>query len=244
VSKGVNLRIEAGGTVALCGPSGCGKTSIVNLLQRYYDPISGSITFDGVDIKELGLKQNRQRIGIVTQDPVLFSGTIMSNIVDGMSNATREQAIEAANRANALAFITAIPDGDETEVGERGLKLSGGQRQRVATSRAIIRRPSLLLLDEATLALDAESEEVVQQSIDSLSKVNTGITTIVIAHRLQTIRNANEIVCIRDGQIVERGSHEELLRIDGGYYKKMICKSMKGKLVTEDSEFLEWSLTS
>jgi ABC-type multidrug transport system fused ATPase/permease subunit len=227
------LRIKAGSTIALCGPSGCGKTSIVNLLQRYYDPTSGLITFDGVDIKELDLKHHRQRIGIVTQDPVLFSGTIMSNIVYGMPNATREQAIEAAKRANAHDFISATPDGYETEVGERGLKLSGGQRQRVAISRAIIRRPSLLLLDEATSALDAESEQVVQQSIDSLLNENTGVTTIVIAHRLQTIRNADVIVCIKNGEIVELGSHEELLRLKGGYYKGMISKSLKGTLVTD-----------
>jgi ABC-type multidrug transport system fused ATPase/permease subunit len=233
VLKGVNLRIKAGSTVALCGPSGCGKTSIVNLLQRYYDPTSGLITFDGVDIKELDLKHHRQRIGIVTQDPVLFSGTIMSNIVYGMPNATREQAIEAAKRANAHDFISATPDGYETEVGERGIKLSGGQRQRVAISRAIIRRPSLLLLDEATSALDAESEEVVQQSIDMLLKENTGVTTIVIAHRLQTIRNADVIVCIKNGKIVELGSHEELLRLKVGYYKGMISKSLKGTLVTD-----------
>jgi ABC-type multidrug transport system fused ATPase/permease subunit len=233
VLKGVSLKIKAGSTVALCGPSGCGKTSIVNLLQRYYDPISGFISFDGVDIKELDLKHHRQRIGIVTQDPVLFSGTIMSNIVYGMPNATREQAVEAAERANAHGFIAAMPDGYETEVGERGLKLSGGQRQRLAICRAIIRRPSLLLLDEATSALDAESEEVVQQSIDSLLNENTGITTIVIAHRLQTIRNAHVIVCIKNGQIVEMGSHVELLRIDGGYYKGMISKSTKGMLVMD-----------
>jgi ABC-type multidrug transport system fused ATPase/permease subunit len=233
VLKGINLNIKAGSTVALVGPSGCGKSSIVNLLQRYYDPISGVISFDGINVKEFDVKLHRRRIGIVTQDPVLFSGTILSNITYGMPNATREQAIEAAKRANAHEFITAMPDGYETEVGERGLKLSGGQRQRIAISRAIIRHPSLLLLDEATSALDAESEEVVQRSIDALLKESTGITTIVIAHRLQTVRNADVIACVNDGKIVEMGSHQELMRLDGGYYKIMVSKSMEGKLVTD-----------
>lgn len=233
VLKGINLSVKAGTTVALVGKSGCGKSSIINLLQRYYDTTSGSIFFDGVDIKELDLKSHRRRIGIVTQDPVLFSGTILSNILYGMPNATREQAVEAAMRANAHDFISAMPEGYETEVGERGLKLSGGQRQRVAISRAIIRRPSLLLLDEATSALDAESEEVVQRSIDNLLKESSGTSTIVIAHRLQTVRNADVIACINDGKIVEMGSHEELVRLDGGYYKTMVSKSTKGKLMSD-----------
>lgn len=233
VLKGIDLDIKAGSTVALVGPSGCGKSSIVNLLQRYYDATSGTISFDGVNLKQFDLKAHRQRIGIVTQDPVLFSGTIVANIVYGMPDATREQAVEAAKKANAHDFITSMPHGYETEVGERGLKLSGGQRQRVAIARAIIRHPSLLLLDEATSALDAESEEVVQNSIDSLLKDNAGITTIVIAHRLQTVRNADVIACINDGQVVEIGTHEALLTVDGGYYKSMVSKSMKGKLMTD-----------
>ncbi|KAG7364778.1 efflux ABC transporter permease/ATP-binding protein [Nitzschia inconspicua] len=233
ILKGINLNIEAGSTVALVGPSGCGKTSIVNLLQRYYDATAGVLAFDGTNIKEFGLKFLRQRIGIVTQEPVLFSGTVLSNISYGMPNATKEQAVEAAKKANAHDFIIAMPDGYETEVGERGLKLSGGQRQRVAISRAIIRHPSLLLLDEATSALDAESEEIVQRSIDSLLKDSAGITTIVIAHRLQTVRNADVIACINDGKIVEMGSHDELLRLDGGYYQNMVSKSLEGKLVTD-----------
>ncbi|KAL3907268.1 MAG: hypothetical protein SGILL_008941, partial [Bacillariaceae sp.] len=221
ILKGINLKIGAGNTVALVGNSGCGKTTIVNLLQRYYDTTSGVISFDGVDIELFDLKSHRRRIGIVTQDPILFSGTILSNITYGTPNATREAAIEAAKKSNAHDFICAMPNGYDTEVGERGQSLSGGQRQRIAISRAIIRQPSLLLLDEATSALDAESEEVVQQSIDNLLKEASGITTIVVAHRLRTVRNANVIACVDNGKITELGSHEELMKLDSGYYKAM-----------------------
>jgi ABC-type multidrug transport system fused ATPase/permease subunit len=211
----------------------CGKSTIVNLLQRFYDVSSGRIMINGADIKSFDLKQHRHRIGIVTQDPVLFTGTIISNIMYGMPNATREEAIEAAKSANAHDFICTFPDDYETEVGERGIALSGGQKQRIAIARSIIRHPSLLLLDEATSALDAESETLVQGSIDSLLKHSKSITTIIVAHRLRTVRNADCIAVINEGGIIERGSHEKLMTIENGYYKSMIDKSMGDKIMID-----------
>lgn len=213
------------------GPSGCGKSTIVALLQRFYDPNNGQIVIDGQDIQSLDIKAHRERIGVVTQDPTLFSGTILSNITYGLPNATREQAIEAALQANAHHFISSFPEGYETEVGERGIQLSGGQKQRIAISRAIIRNPSLLLLDEATSALDADSEEIVQAALDKLLSENKGITTVIIAHRLRTVRNADVIAVVNEGRIVEQGSHDVLMTINDGYYKGMVAKSLGGKLV-------------
>jgi len=231
VLKGLNLTIGQGKTVALVGPSGCGKSTIVGLLQRFYDPTHGQILLNDVDVQTLDIKAHRQRIGVVTQDPTLFSGTILSNIMYGVTEATKEQAIEAAKSANAHAFICSFPDGYETEVGERGVQLSGGQKQRIAISRAIIRKPSLLLLDEATSALDTDSEEIVQAALDSLLSNNKGITTVIVAHRLRTVRNADAIAVIKQGQIVELGPHEDLMKLPHGYYKGMVEKSLGGKLV-------------
>jgi len=190
---------------------------------------------NGVDIKSFDLKQHRHRIGIVTQDPILMSGTILSNIIYGMPNNTsKEEAIDAAKSANAHDFICTFPDGYETEVGERGIALSGGQKQRIAIARSIIRHPSLLLLDEATSALDAESEMLVQGSIDNLLlKHSKSITTIIVAHRLQTVRNADCIAVINEGGIIEKGSHKSLMTIKNGYYKSMIDKSMGDKIMID-----------
>ncbi|CAB9500409.1 Lactococcin transport/processing ATP-binding protein LcnC-like [Seminavis robusta] len=222
VLKDFSLKVPQGKTVALVGSSGCGKSTVVGLLQRYYDAAVGSIQIDGDDLRNLDVKQHRRRIGIVTQDPILFKGTILSNLLYGCPSATREDAIAAARMANALDFINSFPDGLETDVGERGIQLSGGQKQRVAIARAIIKKPSLLLLDEATSALDAESEQAVQEALDKLLKTNRDMTTLVIAHRLRTVRNADTIAFIENGRVAESGTHEELIQIGSGHYRKMV----------------------
>ena len=233
VLRGIDLEVAAGKTLAIVGPSGAGKSSVVGLIQRFYDPCKGRILVDGLDLKAIKLKDFRRRVGVVNQDNTLFAGTILSNITYGMPLATKDQAIEAAKLANAHPFINSFPNGYETECGERGVQLSGGQKQRIAIARAIIRHPSLLLLDEATSALDAESEHLVQKALDSLLKTNVGTTTIVVAHRLRTVRNADVIVVVRDGRVVEQGMHEELLAL-GGHYKEMVERSHGDQLSLDE----------
>ncbi|MFA6592240.1 MAG: ABC transporter ATP-binding protein [Bacteroidales bacterium] len=213
----VNLEIEKGKTVAIVGESGAGKSTLVDLIPRFYDPDSGSITIDGVDIKDMALSELRSKMGIVNQDPILFNDSIFNNIAFGVENATRDQVVEAAKIANAHEFIMEKEEGYETNIGDRGVKLSGGQRQRLSIARAILKNPPILILDEATAALDTESERTVQEALDRLMSTRT---TIAIAHRLSTIKNADEIVVMKDGKIVERGRHEELIAMDG-YYKKL-----------------------
>jgi ABC transporter fused permease/ATP-binding protein len=207
VLKNINFKIGAGKKIALVGQSGAGKSTIIQLLSRYYDVTSGKIEIDGRDIKEYDLKSLRLNIGMVPQEVMLFGGTIKENIAYGRPEANEEEIIEAARKANALEFIEKFPEGMQTIVGERGVKLSGGQRQRVAIARAILKDPAILVLDEATSSLDAESEHLVQQALDELMK---GRTTIMIAHRLATVRKADKIFVIKDGQIIEEGNHEEL----------------------------------
>jgi len=196
----------------------------MNLLERLYDPNEGLITFDGIDIRDRDIGELRRHIGIVTQEPVLFSGTIYANITYGKPNATQSEVIEACKLANAHNFISSFPQAYETAVGERGTQLSGGQKQRIAIARAIIKHPSLLLLDEATSALDSESERSVQDALDKLliSKERT-MTVLVIAHRLQTVRNADTIVVMKPGVgVVETGCHDHLMRLEAGYYRAMV----------------------
>lgn len=210
----VSFEIPAGKSVALVGPSGSGKTTICSLLPRFYDVTGGRITIDGKDVRTLTLKSLRSQIGMVQQDVYLFSGTIRENIAYGKPGASDEEIIEAARRANIHDFISELPDGYDTFVGERGARLSGGQKQRISIARVFLKNPPVLILDEATSALDNESERWIQKSLEELS---AGRTTITIAHRLSTIRNADEIIVITEDGIAERGTHESLMKQNGIY---------------------------
>ena len=210
----VQLEVKPGQVVAIVGPSGAGKTTIANLLPRFYDPLSGVITIDGVDIKTVTLKSLREQIGIVPQETILFNGSAYSNILYGKLDATRDEVIAAAKAANAHNFIMEMPDGYDTQIGERGSKLSGGQKQRISIARAILKNPRILILDEATSALDAESERLVQEAVD---KLMVGRTSFVIAHRLSTIKRADVIIVMQRGRLVEQGTHDQLLALGGLY---------------------------
>ena len=214
----VNLDIEYGKTVALVGQSGSGKSTLADLLPRFYDVNEGSITIDGVDIRDVNVADLRGLMGNVNQEAILFNDTFYNNITFGVENATMEQVIDAAKVANAYDFIMASENGFETNIGDRGCKLSGGQRQRLSIARAILKNPPILILDEATSALDTESERLVQEALDHLMKNRT---TIVIAHRLSTIRNADMICVMHEGKIVERGTHDELIALNH-YYKRLV----------------------
>ena len=212
--------------MALVGPSGCGKSSAVQLIERFYDPSEGMVTFDGKDIRTLNVRWLREQIGLVSQEPMLFAGSIEQNIRMGKKGSTKEDAIAAAKMSNAHDFISGFPDGYDTECGSGSTQLSGGQKQRIAIARAIIRDPSVLILDEATSALDTTSERIVQEALDQLLAKKKR-TTIVIAHRLSTIRNADKIVVLDDGTVVEVGTHESLMSADGTY--KQLVKNSFGQ---------------
>ncbi|XP_023569389.1 multidrug resistance protein 1 isoform X2 [Octodon degus] len=216
VLKGLNLQVQSGQTVALVGNSGCGKSTTVQLIQRLYDPSEGEVCIDGLDIRTLNVKYLREIIGVVSQEPVLFATTIAENIRYGREDVTMEEIEKAVKEANAYDFVMKLPQKFDTLVGERGAQLSGGQKQRIAIARALVRNPKILLLDEATSALDTESEAVVQVALD---KAREGRTTIVIAHRLSTVRNADVIAGFDDGVIVEKGNHDELMKEKGVYYR-------------------------
>ena len=220
----VDIHIRAGETVALVGPSGGGKTTLCSLLPRFYDVTGGSVSIDGKDVRSLTLKSLRSAIGIVQQDVYMFGGTIRDNIAYGKPNASMEEIIQAAKNANIHEFITSLPDGYDTDVGERGTRLSGGQKQRLSIARVFLKNPKILILDEATSALDNESEQHIQKSLEKLAKDRT---TIVIAHRLSTIRNADEILVLDDDGIQERGNHKTLLA-KGGLYAKYYNMQFEG----------------
>ncbi len=213
----INLEIPKGKTIAIVGASGGGKSTMVDLIPRFYDVDSGSISIDGTDIRQFKLDSLRALMGNVNQEPILFNDTIFNNIAFGVENATEEQVIEAAKIANAHDFIMEKEEGYQTNVGDRGCKLSGGQRQRISIARAVLKNPPILILDEATAALDTESERAVQEP---LKRLMSNRTTVAIAHRLSTIKDADEIIVVDEGRIVERGRHDELIAL-GGYYKKL-----------------------
>ena len=214
--------------MALVGESGGGKSTVISLLERFYDPVQGQVLLDGVDVRTLNVQWLREQIGLVSQEPTLFASSIMENIRHGKREATDDEVIEAAKMANADDFISGFPDGYNTEVGERGVQLSGGQKQRVAIARAIIKDPKILLLDEATSALDSESEEIVQAALDDLMKAKQR-TTIVVAHRLSTIQDADSIAVVYDGKIVEQGTHDELMKIQNGHFNNLVALQQLGQ---------------
>jgi len=214
VLEGVSLRIAAGETVAFVGPSGAGKTTIASLLPRFYDVDAGRITIDGIDVRDMTIESLRRQIGIVQQDVFLFAGTLRDNIAYGRLGASDEEILEAARRAQLEELIESLPQGLDTLIGERGVKLSGGQKQRLSIARIFLKNPPILILDEATSALDTETERAIQEALDELAK---GRTTLVIAHRLATIKHADRIVVIDGGRVVEQGRHDELLRLGGVY---------------------------
>lgn len=225
IYKNYCLKIARGQTVALVGASGSGKSTAISLVERFYDPDAGVVTLDGIDLKELNLQWLRENVSLVSQEPILFAGTIAENIELGKPGSTREEIVEAAKKANAFDFICNFPNGFDTDVGDRGAQVSGGQKQRIAIARAILRDPAVLLLDEATSALDNESERVVQASLDRLLTLKQR-TTIIVAHRLSTIRNANLIAVTNDGAIVEQGTHDQLMQLPNGIYKGLVARQM------------------
>ncbi|KAJ2954418.1 hypothetical protein O0L34_g2685 [Tuta absoluta] len=245
VLKGFNLHIRAGECVALVGSSGCGKSTILQLLQRLYDPRSGSVKLDGKDVRNLNLGWLRSCLGVVGQEPVLFRGTIHDNISLGCPEATREEVQRVAEMAFAHDFITRLPNGYDTMIGERGASLSGGQKQRIAIARSLLREPAVLLLDEATSALDSASERQVQAALD---RAAAGRTTLMVSHRLSTIVNAHRIICMDSGKIVEQGTHEELIKKKGFYYNLVNTTSGKEakepdviETLVEEREGEEWA---
>jgi ABC-type multidrug transport system fused ATPase/permease subunit len=225
VLKGISFEVHANQTLALVGSSGSGKTTISNLLLNYYSLVAGVITINGKRIQDIDLEYLRQHMAIVPQEVMLFAGTIRENIAFARTDATEEMIMDAAKKANAWEFIQGFPNGMETQVGDRGIQLSGGQKQRIAIARAILKDPTILILDEATSSLDSESERLVQDALNNLMK---GRTSVVIAHRLSTIKLADKILVLKEGEIVEQGTHDSLINEHGFYAHLVNLQRMNG----------------
>jgi ABC-type multidrug transport system fused ATPase/permease subunit len=223
----VNLEIGAGEVLALVGPSGSGKSTLANLVLRFYDPVEGRVLLDGMELREIALKSLREQVALVTQDVVIFNDTVRANIAYGRADLPLEEVQRAARAAHAHGFVEKLPQGYDTVVGEAGARLSGGERQRIAIARALLKDAPLLILDEATSALDAESEELVRQALENLMR---GRTTLIIAHRLSTVRSAGRIVVLEDGSIQESGTHAELLEQEG-LYSRLVDLQARGVIM-------------
>ena len=230
VLSNINLVIEPGDIVGIVGTTGSGKSTLINLIMRYYDSYEGEILIDGINIKDIDMSYYRSQIGFVQQDPQMFRDTVFNNIAYGTQNAHVEQVMYAAEVANAHTFITKLPDAYDTMLGERGVGLSGGERQRVSIARAVMKNPNILIFDEATAAVDSETEHLIQAAIERLIR---GRTTLMIAHRLSTLRKANKIIVVDKGEIIEFGPPEELLAKKGKYYKLVQIQSMSDKLISQ-----------
>ncbi|MBR2534000.1 MAG: ABC transporter ATP-binding protein [Erysipelotrichaceae bacterium] len=235
ILENISFTVPKGKTVALVGPSGGGKTTICHLLPKFYHADSGKISIRNIDIEDITMKSLRENIGIVQQDVFLFSGTFYENIAYGKKNATRNHIVAAARKANIYDYIMSLPEGFDTEIGERGIRLSGGQKQRLSIARVFLKNPPILILDEATSSLDNTTEALIQEALNSLKK---GRTTIVVAHRLSTIRNADEILVVSNGKIVESGTHEELIRKRKGLYKKLYASQFSDDDLNIDKKIM------
>jgi ATP-binding cassette subfamily B protein len=233
VLHGLDIKIEAGEMIGLVGHSGAGKSTLINLLMRFYDPTQGTIEFDGVNLKEIQLDDFRRQVGVVLQENYLFPGSIKYNIAYGRPDAPLDEIIEAAKAANAHEFIINFPDGYDSYVGERGQRLSGGERQRIAIARAILHNPRVLVLDEATASVDTKTERMIQEALEHLI---SGRTVVAIAHRLSTLRNADRLIVIDDGQVAEVGTHNELLEKEGGIYRNLV--EMQQEISKTQANFL------